>query len=614
MRARRLKVSLVAVVGVAAGVFLVPTLWFRPWVPEHLYIRIFAEFLYRHPLLMTEVGLPGIDPRGGELDDFSPQAQEREAAWVDRQLHYLRAFDFGRMSPAQRTSAAVLDWFLADQQEGRRFLFMDDPVNQFAGVQSELPAFMIGSHPLRRPADAERYISRLRRFGVAFDQVIAGLERRERLGIDPPRFVIERVLAQTRAFIAVPPDSNPLATHLRERLAAMPGLGDERRRALAARGGDAVRTGVYPAYQRLIDHLAAAEPRARSADGVWVLPNGDAYYAHLLRSHTTTDLSPERIHAQGLAEVARIQGEMRRILAAQRLDARDPGAAMERLGRDPRFVFPPGERGRAALLTRYRALLADAGRRLDSLFDQQPRARLEVQPVPAFKEVTSSAAYYEPGSLDGSRPGVFFANLHDPAATPSWSMPTLAYHEGIPGHHFQISTAQELRGVPMFRRFIPFTAYTEGWGLYAEQLALEHGFESDPYDRLGALSAELFRAARLVVDTGIHRMRWTREQAIDYMVKTTGEPESKMIPEVERYIVMPGQACAYKVGELELIDLRQRAMERLGPRFDLRAFHHVVLGNGAVPLTILERLVEDWIVSRERSGGAARPVPARGDG
>jgi len=168
--------------------------------------------------------------------------------------------------------------------------------------------------------------------------------------------------------------------------------------------------------------------------------------------------------------------------------------------------------------------------------------------------------------------------------------------------------------VPMFRRFIPFTAYTEGWGLYAEQLALEHGFESDPYDRLGALSAELFRAARLVVDTGIHRMRWTREQAIDYMVKTTGEPESKMIPEVERYIVMPGQACAYKVGELELIDLRQRAMERLGPRFDLRAFHHVVLGNGAVPLTILERLVEDWIVSRERSGGAARPVPARGDG
>lgn len=613
MRARRLVVSLVAVVVVAAAVFLVPTLWFRPWFPEHLYIRIFAEFLYRHPLLMTEVGL-GIDPRSGELDDFSPRAQEREAAWVDRQVHYLHAFDFSRMTPAQRTSAQVLDWFLTDQQEGKRFLFMDDPVNQFVGVQSDLPAFMIGSQPLRRPADAERYIERLRRFGVAFDQVIAGLERRERLGVTPPRFVIERVLDQTRGFIAVPPDSNPLATHFRERLAAMPGLGDERRRALSARAGEAVRGVVYPAYQRLIDHLAAVEPRARTTDGVWALPNGDAYYAHLLRSHTTTDLSAERIHALGLAEVTRIQGEMRRILVSQRLDARDPGAAMERLGHDPRFAFPPGDSGRAALLARYRAILADADRRLDALFDQRPRARLEVQPVPAFKQVTSSAAYYEPGSLDGSRPGVFFANLRDPAGTPSWSLPTLTYHEGIPGHHFQISIAHELRGVPMFRRFIPFTAYTEGWGLYAEQLALEHGFESDPFDRLGALNAELFRAARLVVDTGIHRMRWTRAQAIDYMMKTTGMPASEVIPEVERYIVMPGQACAYKVGELELIDLRRRAMARLGDRFDLRAFHHVVLGNGAVPLTILDRLVEDWIASEERSGGAARPVPARGDG
>jgi uncharacterized protein (DUF885 family) len=600
----RILVSLAGVLVLAAAVLIVPTVWLRPWSINHLYARIFLEFALRHPTLLTRIGMPGLDLKGGELDDLSVAATRREASWTERQLGTLRSYDRAGMVPAQRTSAEVLDWFLGDQVEGHQFLFMDYPVNQFAGVQSELPAFMIGSHPLRTRREAENYLRRIARFGAAFDQMIEGLRLREQREFTPPRFVITRVLAQTRAFIAVPPAQHALYTNFADKIGSARGVGEAQRNEMLGRLERGIRTVVYPAYGRLIDVLAALEPTASTRDGVWGLPGGDAWYAHLLRSHTTTRMSADQIHALGLKEVARIQAEMRVILVSQGRDARDLGAALQRLGKEPRFLYPADDSGRAQILADYRAILEDADRRVDSLFDVRPKSHLRVQAVPAFMQATSAAAYYEPGALDGSRPGTFFANLRDPAETPRWSMRTLAYHEGIPGHHFQISIAQELTGLPMFRRFVPFTAYTEGWGLYAEQLALEHDFERDPFDRLGALNAELFRAARLVVDTGIHRMRWTREQAIEYMLRNTGVPESKIVSEVERYIVMPGQACAYKVGELEILALRQRAMDRLGARFDLKRFHHVVLTNGAVPLTILERLVEDWI----RSGEGSRPA------
>lgn len=607
MRARTKLVSLAGALVLAAALFLVPTVWFRPWSINHLYARIFIEFALRHPTLLTRIGLPGVDPKGGELDDLSVAATRREAAWTARQLRTLRSYDRSGMSPAQRTSAEVLDWFLSDQVEGHPFLFMDYPVNQFGGVQNELPAFMIGSHPLRNRGEAENYLRRIARFGVAFDQVLEGLRVREAMKVTPPRFVITRVLGQTRAFIAVPPTQNALYTNFAGKIVSARSVGEAHQKEMLGRLEREIRDVVYPAYERLIGALAALEPNASTLDGVWALPNGDAWYAHLLHSHTTTSMSADQIHELGLKEVARIQAEMRAILVSQGQDTRDLGAALQRLGKEPRFLYPANDSGRAQILADYQAILDDADRRVDSLFDVRPRARIRVQAVPAFMQATSAAAYYETGSLDGSRPGTFFVNLRDPHETPRWSMRTLAYHEGIPGHHFQGSIAQELTGLPMFRRFVPFTAYLEGWGLYAEQLALEHDFERDPFDRLGALNAELFRAARLVVDTGIHRMRWTREQAIEYMLRNTGVPEPKIVSEVERYIVMPGQACAYKVGELEILALRQRAMDRLGARFDLKRFHHVVLTNGAVPLTILERLVEDWIRSEEGSRPAAGP-------
>ncbi|RZK34130.1 MAG: DUF885 domain-containing protein, partial [Hymenobacter sp.] len=298
-------------------------------------------------------------------------------------------------------------------------------------------------------------------------------------------------------------------------------------------------------------------------------------------------------------EVARITAEMQAILRAQHEAGADSvGPTMARLGEEPRFLYPDTDAGRAQILTDYRQILTAVDKGLAPAFRIRPRAKLAVARVPEFKQKTSPGAYYNPAAFDNSRPGTFYANLYDVKATPKFGMRSLAYHEGIPGHHFQIGIAQELTGLPTFRQVIPFTAYSEGWALYAERLAWELGFEKDPYDNLGRLRDELFRAVRLVVDTGMHDRRWTREQAIRYMRQKTGMAESDVEAEIERYIVMPGQACAYKVGMLKILELRERAKQQLGAKFDLRDFHDAVLKNGAMPLEVLEQVVNDYIAAK----------------
>jgi uncharacterized protein (DUF885 family) len=296
---------------------------------------------------------------------------------------------------------------------------------------------------------------------------------------------------------------------------------------------------------------------------------------------------------------------MRDILRREGYPTGDLAKAVQKAQKEPRFVYPANDSGRAQILADYRAILDDAKQRVPKLFNVMPKSPLAVERVPPFREKGSAGAYYQRGSMDGKRPGTFYANLRDPNETTRPGMRTLAYHEGIPGHHFQLGIQQELKGVPFFRTLVPFTAYAEGWGLYAERVALENGFHPTPYDSLGAYQAELFRAVRLVVDTGIHRSRWTRAQAIAYMVANTGMDSSEVATEIERYIVNPGQACAYKVGQLEILRLRQHAMDALGERFDIKKFHDVVLTNGALPLALLERAVDDWIAA-ERSDASAR--------
>jgi uncharacterized protein (DUF885 family) len=606
-RGRRKLLWALAVPLVALGVFLVPTLWFRPWSLDHYYARVFIEFATRHPMLLTSLGMldgTPLDHYSDKLDDFSPEAEERDARFLDRQIAILHSYDRTRLALKQRLSYDVLDWFLTDQQQSNRFLFHDYPLNQLFGAQSQIPDFMMNTHPLKQPRDAENYVKRVARMGIAFDQVLAGVRKRERMGVIPPRFVIREVLHQMKGFVAMPPRANALFTTFHTRADSIGELDAGKRTGLENRLEREIRDTVYPAYQRMIAYEDSALARATDDDGVWKLPNGDAYYDRQLHSITTTNLTADSIHALGEREVATLQGEMRRLLGAKGYKTADLAATVRGVMAEPRFGFAAGDSGRAQILAGYQTILDDADTRVGALFNLRPKAHLKVERVPAFKEATSPGAYYQGPSIGGKRPGVFYANLRDPAETRRPEMRTLAYHEGVPGHHFQLSIQSELTGVPFFRRVIPFTSYVEGWGLYAERLGYENGFHRDAFDSLGALQAELFRAVRLVVDTGIHREHWTRQQAIDYMVKNTGMKESEVVTEIERYIVNPGQACAYKVGQLELIALRERARQELGSRFDIRRFHDVVLGNGALPLSLLEQVVNQWIQDELK-----RPAP-----
>jgi uncharacterized protein (DUF885 family) len=604
---KRFLVGTLAVATMGVALFLVPTIWLKPWSIDHFYARVFIRFAARHPELLTQLGMldgTPLDFHSGKLDDYSVASQREDARFGQRQLEILRRYDRSRMSAGQRLSSQVMEWFLVDQAEGNRFMFHDYPVNQLFGVQSSLPNFMITLHPMKRPQDAENYVRRVHGFGVAIDQVIDGMRLRERMKIIPPRFVLAKVLVEMRGFAGRSAVENPLHTNFVAKADSIRKLDLTRRRELAARLAREIEQTVYPAYGRLIAYCEHLESVATDDDGVWKLPDGAAFYAHCLKSRTTTDLPADSIHAIGLREVARIQAQMKAILQAQGYPSADLAATMNRLDAEPRFHYAGGDSARARVLADYQAIIDDADRRVGALFDVRPKTRVTVERVPPFKEATSPGAYYNAPSMDGKRPGTFFANLRDPHETVTYGMRTLAYHEAVPGHHFQLTIAQELRGVPFFRKIIPFTAYAEGWGLYAERLALENGFHPTPYDSLGALQAELFRAVRLVVDTGIHRYRWTRQQAIDYMVANTGMQTLLVVTEIERYIVIPGQACAYKAGQLAILALRERAQERLGPRFDIKKFHNVVLTNGALPLSLLEQVVDQWIAAERRSHAA----------
>jgi uncharacterized protein (DUF885 family) len=359
----------------------------------------------------------------------------------------------------------------------------------------------------------------------------------------------------------------------------------------------ALTAGVYPAYARLVTALEAERPAAaQQGAGVGRLPGGAALYAVMLRQATTTEYTPDQVHQIGLDEVARITAEMDAILRAQGMSEGTVAARMQALNVRPDQLYPDTDEGRAEILARYNAILREVETRTPEFFATVPSAPLLVARVPVALEKGAAGGSYQPAALDGSRPGTFFANLRDPAETPKYTMKSLAYHEGVPGHHFQIATALGLKNLPLIRQQTLYTAYAEGWGLYAERLAAEIGmYKDDPLGDLGRLQAEIFRATRLVVDTGLHAKGWSREQAIAYMVANTGMSESDVATEVERYMARPGQACAYKIGQLKILELREKARVALGARFDLRAFHQVVLENGAAPLTVLERLVDDWI-------------------
>jgi len=589
-----------AAVLTAVSIWVVNLVWFKPFSIDLFYDRSFVRFLLTNPELLSSLRMipPSLEWYEDDFADESVAEQERAAADLRGTLATLRAYDRADQTPAQLLSTDILDWFLDQGVRGEAYMWHAYPVTQLFGIQNQLPEFMVETHQINSEDDAEDYVARLSKFGTKFDQVLEGMALRESKGIRPPDFVVEKVLVGMRKFTATPAKDNVLYTSFVERAAKVADLDQATRDALAARVEAEITTTVYPAWTKMIGVLEGLQPKLTHDAGAWRLPDGDAYYAHELRGYTTTDYTPDQVHQLGLDQVAKISAEMRTILDAQGHKGGTVGEWMAKLNEDPKYLYADTPEAREQILKDYQAIIDEVDAGMDAAFAVRPKAKVEVKRVPEFREKDAPGAYYNAPPRDGSKPGVFYANLREVKEIAKFGMRTLSYHEAVPGHHFQISIAQELKGVPQFRTFGLFTAYTEGWALYAEQVAAEHGFLDDPYDRLGHLQAALFRATRLVVDTGMHSKRWSREQAIDYMRSTTGMTETDVVAEIERYIVWPGQACAYMVGKLKILELRGKAQAALGAKYDEKAFHDVVLKNGAVPLAILEQLVDAWIAER----------------
>jgi uncharacterized protein (DUF885 family) len=593
--------SLVALAVVLVAAFVVHVWYFKPYKIDWFYTRAFAQFALDSPEMLSSMRiLPSwADFYSSKLDDASPEHEQVMADRIRNDHDTLLSYDRSKMDKRGQLSYDILEYFLRIQIEGDKFRDYDFPVNQMFGVQSSLPNFLAQQHQVTDASDAKSYIARLQKFPVKFDQVIASLKLRESKNIIPPQFLVEKVLEQMNGFIASPPNENPLYSTFKEKLDKIPAstMDQPKKDEFLASVASSIQNDVYPSYRKLIDYFKALQPKAQGNFGAWHLPDGDAYYAWCVRQHTTTDMTPEQVHQLGLAEVARVGQEMDAILKDQGLSEGTIGARVQTLAKDPAQDFPNTPDGKKAMLAQYQAILDEVNAGLGKAFDMRPKLGVVVKAVPEFAQKTAPGAYYEEGSFDGTRPGTFFANMRDTTETPKWAMRTLAYHEGIPGHHFQLSIAQEIPGLPFFQRILPFTAYVEGWALYSERLAWELGFEKNPLDNLGRLRDEMMRAVRLVVDTGIHYKHWTREQAIQYMMDNTGMAESDVTAEIERYFVDPGQALAYKVGMLKILQLREKAKAELGEQFNLAQFHNQVLDNGALPLELLERVIDDWIAT-----------------
>ncbi|WP_445945290.1 DUF885 domain-containing protein [Shewanella sp.] len=573
----------------------------KPFMFRAYLDREMVKMAFSDPETLTSLGFlesVGITGHNAHLDDEAPERTEEMFAHLKQIREGLEQYSDASLSQEQLMTKNVAMYLLNMAEKAEVFQYHTYPANQLFGIQNQFPSFMESSHQVHSVEDAENYLSRLGELERKFTQQLVGLKLREEKGIIPPLFVIERVLDEMRAFVATPPLENILYASLDKKLNESEGINQAQRQSLLSQTEIAINEQIYPAYGLLIDYFDDLKTKAGTDDGYWRLPQGAEAYKFALKLFTTTDYSPEYIHNLGLLEVDRIQAEMLTIFKQQGVDI-DSGylAAMETFSAKPEFYYEDSDAGRAQILIDYQTILDEIDKGLTSAFNIRPEAGMEVVRIPEFKEKTSPGAYYQPPALDGSRPGRFFANLYDVKTTPKFGMRTLAYHEGIPGHHFQVAIAMELEGMPLIRRFAPFTAYSEGWALYAEQVAFEQGFQSKPEDNIGRLSAELFRAVRLVVDTGIHHKRWAREEAIEYMASHTGMPERDVVAEIERYIVMPGQATAYKVGMLKILALRQKAMDKLGDKFDIGEFHDAVLKNGAMPLDLLEQVIDSYIAN-----------------
>jgi len=563
--------------------------------------RTFQAQLQGSPETMTDLGL---DTGAGHwarsrLDDRSEAARERFVRRHKDALHDLKTIDRSRLSGIEAIGYDTVQYqyALLVLSAGRFAYGVKDTsrpyvLSQLNGAYSEIPDFLDSKHQIESRADAEAYLARLAAFATSLDQETGQAQRDAARGVMPPDFIIDRTLQQLKLLRGTSAAQTTLVASLSRRTLEKKIGGDWRALALALIEGP-----VHRALDRQIAVLEAWRPDAVSEAGVRRLPEGEAYYAFGTRLHTTTSMRPEEIHRAGLEQVADISGRMDTLLRVQGLRAGTVGERLAALGKDPRFLYPDTEAGKVQLLHDVNDRMRIVQAKLPAYFGVLPQAELEVKRVPAAIEPGAPRGYYQPGPLDGSRPGAHYLNLRDTTEWAKWYLPTFAYHEGIPGHHLQVTLALEAAGVPTLLKTGFFPGYSEGWALYAEQLADEMGaYADDPFGRIGYLQSFLFRAVRLVVDSGIHAHGWSRQRAIHYiMAIITGDAESRATSEVERYCAWPGQACSYKIGHTRWVALRERAQQQLGGNFDLRQFHDASLRHGAMPLEVLEHVIDDWL-------------------
>lgn len=563
---------------------------------DDFFNKLFMMTIMRDPQALSELGLfesIGIREHNGYLTDVSIDALGQNLNEAEENAVRLSKYSFEELTREQKVSYKIFSWMLNHAVEGRKFLIHDYKIHQMDGVLAALSALLTQFHVLETADDIHNYIARLYKIPQQFQQTLEVLALQQARGIVPPRFTVEKVIAIIKALTPEQVEENVFYRRLEEQVGK---IDIHHRSAILMEAHRVLQEEVYPAYNKLQGYYEQLLETGLENNGVWALPEGEAYYTYMLQHHTTTDLSADEIHALGLKEVARIHREMRQIFVQEGMnDAnKSVGALVHAFSKDQKFYYPNTEEGRKQCLADYCSILERSRKELSHLFDLKPNVEVMIQPVPRHEEEGMPAAYYYRPSMDGSRPGTFFVNLRNMAEVPKYKMETLAIHEAEPGHHFQCAL-QNMMDIPMLRKNGWYTAYGEGWALYTEKLAYEQGFYSSSFAKLGHLCDELLRAVRLVVDTGIHHKRWTREQAVAYMEEATGFHRNSLVTEVERYFVMPGQACAYKIGQHKILELRQRAKEALGEKFDIRIFHNVILAVGCVPLTVLEEVVDQYI-------------------
>ncbi|MAV60820.1 MAG: DUF885 domain-containing protein [Gammaproteobacteria bacterium] len=590
----------VLIIGISS-LYLVNLFLMKPISIDHFLGKELVVGLVESPEALTYIGIfdrfDWITKHNSRLSIPRDNDIEEGIKELEKSIKTLYKYKDSRLTDIQKSTKkiAIFD-YENNLKELKQFPYHDYPLNQIGGTHLNTIQFLSDMHPVRSISEAEGFISRVNLVKEVYEGTVKDLERQADAGIFPPEFVYKHVIEQLNEFINFNYEEHPLFTQFMKKVKDL-NLDSEKEFLFEEAIKRGIDESVTPGFILLKDFMVKTQKSANKNHGIWSQPNGDEYYKLRIRSYTTTDYSPEEIHQMGLSEVDRISTRMKEILVMLDYDEnKTVGVLMNELNESPQFLYADTPDRKDIVVNDYMEMVNEAIDVMTDYFHTMPKADVVVKAIPEYSEQTAAGGYYQAPALDGSRPGVFYANLYDIKQTPTYSMRTLAYHEATPGHHHQIAHSLENDSLTMYRRFgYRTSAFSEGWALYAERLALEVGLAENPYDELGILQSEIFRAVRLVVDTGMHYKRWTREEAMEYMKSKTGMSDTEVRVEIERYIVWPGQALSYKVGMIKILELREKAMNELGNKFNIKNFHSAVLDHGNPPLFIVEEMVEKMI-------------------